>query len=199
MDNSNGLEEERSFSEREQFDWNNRTPLQPTFYKGVGGKNGALRLVLIPAYSETEKNRKYKKHIEYGYIRMEAAETLSANVYDWNKDTGKNGKFILNLTITDCGKIATFLRNPKSQEFEKTNGICEIVHDPKAGTLEKNKIKKYLHIKKSDQAPGNFLFEITVLEDRNKKVHFMVPIAPSEAFIISSLIESAFPKMLAWD
>ena len=157
-------------------------PLPMKIYKGVKGKNGAMRMKLQCAYT----GRK-----DEGCVFLEMCPAVGPNDYDW-----EFGKISMSLSATDIGKVLLFIRNPKS--FADENGELKLLiyHDRGAGTNDRGKNTTSLEITKPENY-DNFFFSTTHKKDGVSK-HARVPISPSEALVIGSLLQSALPVIFGW-
>jgi len=162
-----------------------KAPIQFRLYKGIKGKNGALRMNLKKPYTSPDPRKKE------GVIFLEMAPTISPNVYDW-----ANQKIIIALSIADIPKIILYLRNPNHESFDRTDNKLSIMHDKGAGTVDKGKHRTTLEVSKP-QNMRNFMFKL-YQKDGEKQVSAWVPVSPEEAIVIGTLLQSAIPTILSW-
>jgi len=158
-------------------------PLPFKLYKGVKGKNGAMRMKLQPAYT----GRK-----DEGCVFFEMCPAIGPNIYDW-----EFGKISMSLSASDIGKILMFLRNSNSFFDEKTNSAKLLIyHDRGAGTNDKGKNTTSLEITKSPSY-NNFFFSATHKKDGESR-NARVPVSPDESLVVGSLLQSALPVIFGW-
>jgi hypothetical protein len=172
--------EQKSFKERQR---ENKEPQQFALYKGVKGKFGALRINLKKAYTDQNKDS--------GCVFLDMAPAVAPNVYDWD-----NGKVIMALSVTDIGKIITYLRAPGHHMFDKTDNKLKIFHDRGAGTASRGKDKTTLEISKY---PDKMVFFVSIYQERNgEKRQATVTVSPDEALVLGTLLQEAIPLMEGW-
>jgi hypothetical protein len=145
-----------------------KAPIQYKVYKGISGKNGALRLNLKRPYLNPDP-----KKCE-GVIFLEMAPAVGANDYDWEKQ-----KVVFALGIVDIPKVILYLRSPSHQAFNRTDNKLKLIHDKGAGTARKGQEVKTLEVMKSDRTP-NFMFNIYQTSG-GTQTNISVPISPDEA------------------
>jgi len=172
---------QESYEERARRE---KAPIQYRLYKGIKGKNGALRMNLKRPYTSRDPKKKE------GVVFLEMAPTISPNVYDW-----ENQKVIIALSIVDIPKIILYLRNPNHESFSRA-GKLSIMHDKGAGTIDKGKHMTTLEVEKPDNM-RNFMFKL-FQTDNEKKVYAGVPVSPEEAIVIGTLLQTAIPVLLSW-
>jgi len=163
-----------------------RWPIQYRLFKGVKGKYGALRLNLKNAYQNNNTNK------PEGVVFLECAPTEGPNNYLW-----EDKKICIALGLADIGKILLYLRAPNHPSFKE--GTCKLYHDKGIrSNLPKGTHSVALNISKPD---GYNNFFMAVVETNNKQVlsSVKVPISVAESIVIAKLLESAIPKILAWD
>jgi len=175
---------EMSYEERA---WRDHEPITYAIYKGISGKQGALRFKLKRAYTDRDKKRKE------GCIFLEMAPAVGKNNYDW-----EGGKVTMALNVTDISRILLYLRNPGHTAFqnEKDDGTLKLVHDPGAGTQNAHKSFKSLMISKPENQ-YSFWFNINHKSgDESKKAS--VSVSPEEVIVIGTLLQASLPLILSW-
>ena len=172
-----------SFDERARRE---KSPMQYRIYKGLKGTSGALRINLKRPYTSPDPKK------SEGVLFLEMAPPVGPNVYDW-----ENQKMIMALSIVDIPKIILFLRNPNHAVFERTGGKLKLMHDKGAGTARKGKDVKTLEIMKSDRTT-NFMFNMYQKTNGENSASASVPIAPDEAIVLGTLLQTAIPIILSW-
>ena len=171
----------KSFDERAKEE---RAPIQYRIYKGISGKNGALRLNLKRPYA----NQNPKK--SEGVIFLEAAAAIGRNEYDWDN------KIIIALSIVDIPKIILYLRSPNHSVFDRSDGKLKLIHDKGAGTAKKGQEVKTLEIAKSERT-SNFMFNVYESSNGTNK-SASIPVSPDEVIAIGTLLQAAIPVIMAW-
>jgi hypothetical protein len=183
-------------------------PLQLAFYKGAGGKWGALQLSPQRPHWYVKDDKKLKnfdgKYIpkdwltkrpeltkddltsREGCIFLDITSAKGKNEYDWED------KITMALSVHDLGKILLFLAGQKPD--------LDIFHDPGAKTAAAGKVKKTLRFS-SPGAKG--LLEgaiVTVTEtsaDGTQKKH-TVPLSADEVLLLRSAVHGFIPTALGW-
>jgi hypothetical protein len=172
-----------SFRDRQM---KNKEPLQFALYKGVTGKFGALRLSLKKAYQDMRNER------PHGCVFLDMAPSIGPNVYDW-----ENQKIIMALTATDISKIILYLRAPGHKAFARTDNKLKIYHDRGAGTNKKGQDVTSIEVNKPADRDNFFFSTYQRKGEVTKKA--TVTISADEAISIGTLLQTAIPKILAWD
>lgn len=190
-------------------------PQQLNYYKGAGGKAGALQLNFQPPHyyvkkldpSDPKKYRKLKNYIgkfvppawkqDYpeltsddlesreGAIFMEITSATGRNIYDWEN------KIRMALSITDMGKILAVL--------EGMAPGCKIYHDPGAKSSSAGKIGKSLEVTSPQGIKTGVIFTCsqTNKDDSTTRKH-MVPLSGDEVAVLRACIRQAIPASLGW-
>ena len=189
------------------------SPLQLSFYKGMGGKNGALQFNLQRPHWYCEKNPKLKNYegkfipaewlkqdatlvkedltSREGCLFLEATSATGKNVYDWDS------KITMALSITDLGKILAFMEGPKL-DGEGIPIPVKIMHDPGAQTESAGKVGKWLEFSSPKGIKEGVLVNISMKKADGTLTKHMVPLSGDEAKTLVCCIRGALPAMLAW-
>lgn len=174
-------EADLSYKERARF---NKLPIPYSVYKGIAGKNGALRFVLKNAYQD-EKDE--------GCVFLEMAPTVGKNEYDW-----QNQKISIALNLTDISQIIMFFSSPHLDKYrygknkqEKNIPSLDIYHD---NTIDQKTLKF-----EKDPLRENFTLQAAKRKDNKELAKVFIPLSPEEVLIIGSLLRTAIPKILSWD
>lgn len=181
-------------------------PLQIAFYKGMGGKNGALQFSLQkPHYFCTQKGCRAKVYNQplppekcpipgcpggklksrEGAVFMDITSTKGPNDYDWDN------KIVMALTAEDLSTILLVLEN---QEKE-----VKIVHDPGAKTASQGKVQKFLNISSPKGINIGCIFSATMKSAGKDDTKHMVPLSGSEVKRLAVAIRAAISLSYAWD
>ena len=174
-------------------------PLQYAIYKGTGGKHGCLQFNLQRPHFYKDKTRDFAMvapgqaldetgriregwQAREGAIFMEITSTKDKNVYDWDN------KIVMALSVNDMGKLLETL---------VTGTELKLMHYPGAKSETAGVVKKYLTVSSPKGIKEGCLFMASQTSGGETKTH-MVPVAPSEVYILRSLINAAIAKSLAW-
>ncbi len=180
-------------------------PLQLAFYKGTGGKWGAIQFNPQRPYfyikgEPTLKNYdgkfipdlwlKEKPQLEVkdlasreGAIFVEIASTVNKNEYDW-----KN-KITMALSVNDLGKILTVLEGQVTE--------VKIMHDPGAKSSTAGQVQKYLAINSPRGLKDGCLFNVAEKTKDGIKKH-QVPLTGDEVILLRNAIQGFIPVALGW-
>jgi hypothetical protein len=158
-------------------------PLQYKVYKGIRGKNGAMKLTLKKAYSGTKKDE--------GCVFLDMGAAIGPNQYDWEN------KILISLSLTDISKLLLFLSEPFNKIFEK-DGKLSIYHDKNMGTKEKEGEDVKVFEATFSEERGSFGFQLTHKTKANGSRNIFVPVSADEAMSIRLLLQSAVPLVMAW-
>jgi hypothetical protein len=158
-------------------------PLQYKVYKGIRGKNGAMKLTLKRAYSGTKKDE--------GCVFLDMGAAIGPNQYDWEN------KILISLSLTDISKTILFLTDPFNKVFEK-DGKLSIYHDRNMGTkeLEGQDVKVFEATFSEER--GSFGFQLAHKTKANGTKSIFVPVSADEALAIKVLLQAAIPLVMAW-
>ena len=177
-------------------------PLQLAFYKGVGGKFGALQFNFRQPhyYCPSCKTRVYEvwtapshctkcdysKRLKSreGAVFMEISNTTAPNVYDWEHST------TFALSINDMAKILMVLEGQFSE--------MDIPHDPGAKSDDAGKVMKMLSISSPKGVKEGCLIRLSVTENGVKTQSYMVPLDGPELKRLGICIRTAIPASLSW-
>lgn len=181
-------------------------PLQLAFYKGVGGKHGALQFnPQRPHYYVKGKpglknfDGKFipdswkQQHSELtrddltsreGAIFMEITSAKGKNEYDWDN------KITMALSVNDLGKLLLVL--------EAFAPEVKIMHDPGAKSATAGKVQKYLNVNSpKGLKEGCFVSVTEKRADGDTKTH-KVPLSADEVCLLRTAIRGFIPTALAW-
>jgi hypothetical protein len=188
-------------------------PLQLAFYKGMGGKYGAVQFnPQLPHYyatvSEGEKKlslknfqgrfakeewkKKYStlKDEDFqsreGAVFMEICSASGKNEYDWNN------KIIAAFSVTDLSKILTVLEGRVPE--------VEITHDPHAKSVNAGKIQKYFKfsVGKDGIKAGVLINASQFIKGTEGGTKHMVPLSGDEVLCLAASLRAFIPRALAW-
>ncbi len=183
--------------------------LQLAFYRGLGGKFGALQFKLNPPhwYVSRPGLQKLKNYegpflkdqwtkdypdLTYddlttreGCLFLEAAPTIGKSIYDW-----EHRKIMIALSVTDLGKILTVL--------EGLNTEIKLMHDPGMKGDTQGKVQKYLTVSSPEGLQRGVLFNLSQREQGKEPNQFMVPLSGDEALVLKSCLQQAIPVTLGW-
>lgn len=150
-------------------------PLQYAVYKA----QGAFQLNFRSPVKKDDKDQE-------GVIFVDAANSKGKMAYDWSQ--GK--KVVFALKLVDVGKIVSGLN---------TTGEVSLVHDKFAKTDKARQRFTSLKITKGKDGKS-YLWKFGVKDTSNPSEDRSVSIYTdlAETRIISSLLESAIPKLLGW-
>ena len=179
------------------------SPLPLSFYKGVGGKFGAVQFrfrephfycveckfkvydgILPPDVCPSCKVGKMKTR--EGCLFMEITSAIGPNEYDWDN------KVSMSLSIVDLSKMLLVL--------EGAIDNVELLHDPGAKTSDQGKVQKNFSLSSPQGLKvGAMLFARQNDKEINKTVSHTVGINASEAKRLAVAIRAVIPRALAWD
>jgi len=190
------------------------SPLQLAFYKGAGGKNGALQLNLQRPHFFVKSNPKLRNfdgryvlkewtvdkegrplpeaqipRVEdmtsrEGALFVEITSATGKNIYDWEN------KITMALSIEDMGKALMVLEGLEPE--------VNILHDPGARTVTQGKVQKYLNISSPKGLKAGVLVSISQKAADGNTVKHMVPLSGDETRILATCIRHVIPLALAW-
>jgi hypothetical protein len=181
--------------------------LQLAYYRGVGGKYGAVQFNFTPPhfYIKGTKLKNFQGRFirdtwlderpdltdedltsREGCVFMEIASATGPNKYDWDN------KIVMALNIHDLGQILQFLT------FGKAGDSCNILHDPGANTDRKGQLLKKLFFS-SPQGPrqGGVFISVTQTTEDKETVH-NVPLDASNVMTMTILFREAVVAALGW-
>jgi len=181
-------------------------PLQLAFYKGAGGKNGALQFNLQRPHYYVKGNPKLKcyegKFIpehwkgdnpeltrddltsREGALFMEITSASGKNVYDWER------KIVMALSISDLGKMLMVLEGVQAE--------VKIMHDPGAKSSTAGKVQKHLNISSPKGIKVGALVNVMMKHADGETTKHMVPLSGDEVRVLSACIRAVIPAALAW-
>jgi len=180
------------------------TPLQLAFYKGAGGKNGAIQFSpQLPHYycarmecKEKDWNSLFppecpkcgdKMKSREGALFVEITSTRGVNDYDWTK------KIRMALNQQDLGKVLVMLESGIPEEELK------IAHDPGAGGPNKGKVYKIMNISSPKGLTAGVYISVTMRDAAlDSPITHKVPLSRDETRVLSTCIRSFIPKALNW-
>lgn len=162
-----------------------KKPLQYAIYKGMGGKFGALRFSLCPAFLPSLRK-------DEGVIFLETAPTVGKNHYDW-----ENQKITIALGQQDISKILLFLKTYSSCADENGNSSVNIYHDSSSTkNLPNGTITSTVTISKSSER-DSFFWRICK-KNKENKLETNIPVSFEETLLLSLLLEQAVIRTLGW-
>jgi hypothetical protein len=182
-------------------------PLQLAFYKGVGGKHGALQFNLQRPHYYLKSNPKLKNYdgkfipkrwlegdmpvpleddltSREGALFMEVTSATGRNVYDWER------KIVMALSINDMGKLLTVLEGLQQE--------VSIMHDPGAKTAAAGKVKKWLNVDSPDGLKTGVMVRVRMTAADNETTSHTVPLSGDEVKVLAACIRAVIPAALAW-
>lgn len=180
-------------------------PLQLAFYKGMGGKWGALQLnPQKPHYYVKGKNLKnYEgKFIpdawleqnpnltkddlssREGAIFLEITSTVDKNKYDW-----KN-KVTIALSVSDLSKCLLALEGAAPK--------AKIMHDPGAKSASEGKIQKHLEISSPKGIKEGCMVNVSEVHAGGQAKRHTVPLSADEVRLLAVAIRGFVPVALGW-
>lgn len=151
-----------------------RYPLKYGIYRGVNGKQGAIKFELMEPYKSDKK--------VVGAVFVTAAKATGPNKYDWDNAT------VFALSPDDIGHILYQIR---------TNGKVSIFHDPDAQTPKRGTRDKKLDIARSDKDKHKYFLSLSEKKHNNYE-RLSLLISGSELMCVTILLEQALPQILAW-
>lgn len=188
-------------------------PLQLQFYKGMGGRWGAVQFKpqpphyycansKCPGIERADGKRIKAKDWESrfagkcpacgeemksreGAIFVEITSAIGKNVYDWPS------KVRMALSVPDLGKLLHFL------ETAGPEGELLIQHDPGAGSNSKGQVMKRMNFQTKEGPAKGVMMYVSQNEGEDTKKH-TVPLAGDEVKILAACIRDFIPKALGW-
>lgn len=181
-------------------------PLQLAFYKGAGGKHGALQFNLQKPHYYAKSNPKLKNYdgkfipkewkdefpnitkddltSREGALFMEITSATGANEYNWDK------KVVIALSIDDLGKMLIVLDGLADES--------KIMHDPGAKSSSAGKVQKFLTISSPQGIKTGVIVSAMQKDAEGNQVSHSVPLSAAEARILGTCIRAVIPHTLAW-
>jgi hypothetical protein len=179
-------------------------PQRLAFYKGVGGKFGAVQFNLQkPHYFCPKCKRKDfesvlpqacpsgceltagKMESREGCIFMEITSASAPNKYDWER------KILFALSTNDMGQILFGL---------ETGEEVKLMHDPGAKSDKQGEVSKNLHISSPKGIKAGCLVSMSQKKNDDEEViRHTVPLSGPEAKTLSVFLRAAITASLAWD
>lgn len=181
-------------------------PLQLAFYKGIGGKHGAIQLNLQKPHYYVRDNPKLKNYegkfikeewkysnpnlttddltTREGALFLEITSATGKNVYDWEN------KIVIALSINDMAKMLLVL--------EGLDPEVKIMHDPGAKTLMAGKIQKYLTISSPQGIKTGTIIRCAQSEAGNDTISHSVPLSADETRLFAICLRNVIPVSLSW-
>jgi len=185
------------------------SPLQLAFYRGAGGKYGAVQFNFRrPHYYCVNKDCKQKVYdstfppdkcpasgctagkmeSREGALFIEITSAKGKNDYDWDR------KIVMALSISDLSQLLMVLEGHQNE--------VELMHDPHAKTANSGTITKRLKLlsPKGIYTPGGGLLVTCSqsIKDGDTISH-TVPLSPSEVKRLAVCIRTAIPQTLGWN
>lgn len=185
-------------------------PLQLAYYKGMGGKWGAVQFNVQAPHFYLKNNPKIKnfegkfitqqmkQHPEWkqeytegdlvareGTLFLEITSTKGKNEYDWDR------KVVIALSVMDMGKLLTVL--------EGLTPEVKLMHDPGAGTTGQGKVQKTLSVVSPNGPSEGVIIDASEKragEDDVRK--HKVPLDAAEARVLAVCLRSQIAGALAW-
>lgn len=183
-------------------------PLQLAFYKGLGGKWGAVQFNPQRPHwyvKHTPKLKNYEgKYIpdrwleidpnltkddlasREGAIFLDITSATGPNVYDWSK----NIKVTIALSVNDLGKVLTVLDGLASE--------VKIMHDPGAKSESAGKVQKYLNISSPKGLKAGCMINVAETRADGTSVKHNVPLSCDEVCLLRRAIAGFIPVALGW-
>jgi len=176
-------------------------PLQLAFYKGTGGKHGALQFNLQrPHYYCTScKKKDWDSFLSpktckacntddsmksrEGALFMEITSTTGPNVYDWEK------KITMALSLSDLGKVLLTLEGLTEE--------TKIMHDPGAKSSAAGQVQKSLSVTSPKGIKVGCMVSAAITQGGNTTRH-TVPLSADEVRTLSVCIRHLIPAGLGW-
>ena len=181
-------------------------PLQLSFYKGAGGKHGAIQFNLQKPHYYVKSNPKLKNYngkfipedwlmdnphltrddlsSREGALFLEICSTKGANEYNWEK------KIVMALSIHDMGKVLTVLEGLKKD--------VDIMHDPGAKSSTAGEIRKKLIVNSPEGIKSGVIVTVTMKDKSEETTKHTVPLSCEEARVLAICIRSFIPVALGW-
>ena len=186
-----------------------REALQLAFYKGVGGKFGALQFnpqkphyycedckakifeaTHLPVTGCPNGNCKHngdkskRMKTREGCVFVEVANTASPNVYDWKNKT------TIALSINDMAEFLLVLEGQKKE--------ASITHDPGAKSATQGQINKRMSVASPKGiVEGGVLVNVS-FKHSNDERKYMIPLNPAETKRLAVCMRQAISTALNW-
>ena len=183
--------------------------LQLAFYKGVGGKFGALQFnpqrphyycedckakifepTRLPVTGCPNGNCKHngnkdkRMKTREGCVFVEVANTKAPNVYDWDKKT------TIALSINDMAEFLMVLEGQKKE--------ASITHDPGAKGPTAGQVNKRMSLASPKGiTEGGVLVNISFKKGKDER-KYMVPLNPAETKRLAVCMRTAISSALNW-
>lgn len=178
-------------------------PSQLNFYKGSGGKFGAVQFSFQRPHFYLKSNPKMRNYdgryipdswktggatvddliFREGAVFIEITSATGKDVYDWEN------KIIMAMSVNDMGKMLTVI--------EGVNQSVDIQHDPGAKSDSAGKIQKKLLVSSPKGIATGVLLNASIRKD-DKLIKHMVPLSTEDVKILSCMLRVAIPAALAW-
>jgi hypothetical protein len=185
------------------------SPLQLAFYKGMGGKWGAVqfnkqeahyfcpkckariynhRLPPDPCVNGPDQGGSCtggKMQAREGCIFLEITSARGKNEYDWDS------KIIIALSIEDLGKVLLVLTGVAPE--------CKLMHDPGARTTTQGKVQKWLTISSPKGIQEGVLIMASEKGSNSEEpLKHTVPLSASEVKVLEECLRTSIPSLVAW-
>jgi len=183
----------------------NILPLQLPYYKGTGGKWGALQVRLQEPHYYCPKCKKYRDYesafppdncpkcgyqdrfeSREGCLFFEICSTIGKNKYGWDN------KIIMAFSTKDQAKMLSFM------ETGQTGETLKIFHDPGAKSATQGQTSKSLEMYTKDGSRKGCMLTVTQTDKGEDPVTHKVPLDGNELKEFSVCIRAAIPKCLNW-
>jgi hypothetical protein len=148
--------------------------LQLAFYKGMGGKWGAIQFNL--ARPKLDENKE-------GAVFISATSTVAKNEYDWNQ------KINFKMGLTDLSKLLIGL---------KTGSSVDLLHDTNAGTETAGTLTKTLNFSSPKGIEEGGMISVSQKKEGVVLRH-TIPLNGEEVLSLGILIQTAIPVILNWN
>lgn len=181
-------------------------PLQLAFYKGVGGKHGAMQFNPQKPHFFVKGKPHLKNYqgkfipkdwleqnpglttdelsTRDGAIFLDIASAVDKNKYDWQN------KITMALSVTDLGKILLVLENFAPE--------AKIMHDPGAKSASAGKIQKYFNISSPKGIKVGCIVQVSEKHADGELKKHMVPLSADEVCVLRAAIRAFIPVALGW-
>lgn len=177
------------------------SPLKLAYYKGLGGKHGAVQFHLqrphyycpkqgcrakdfnaaLPPSCPTHKDTEMVSR--EGCVFIDITSATGPNVYDWDK------KIVMSFSITDMSAILYAL---------STKTECKILHDPGAKSERAGQIVKQFNMSALDER-GCIISCSQKVSGQEQVTRHTVPMSPAEIMQLRMYLQAAMITALAWD